>query len=72
MARTKDKTETRKKEIIESFQQVISEEGIEGASIGKIAANTGIHPSLIIHYFKNKVIGIREFTNIKTVYVSAI
>lgn len=54
MARTKDKTETRKKEILESFQQVISEEGIEGASMGKIAANMGIHPSLIIHYFKNK------------------
>ena len=30
------------------------EEGIEGSSIGKIAAHLDIHPSLIIHYFKNK------------------
>ena len=54
MARKKDKAEIRKKEILEHFQQVLSEEGIEGASIGKIANKMGIHPSLIIHYFKTK------------------
>ncbi len=46
--------ETRKPEILENFYQVIIAEGIEGASIGKIARRMDIHPSLIIHYFKNK------------------
>jgi AcrR family transcriptional regulator len=44
----------RKPEILENYYQVMIEEGIEGASIGKIAARMNIHPSLIIHYFKNK------------------
>ena len=46
--------EIRKPEILENYYQVIIEEGIEGASIGKIANRMGIHPSLIIHYFKTK------------------
>lgn len=46
--------ETRKPEIFENFYQVIIAEGIEGASIGKIARRMNIHPSLIIHYFKTK------------------
>jgi AcrR family transcriptional regulator len=33
---------------------VLIEEGLEGASIGKIADRLNIHPSLIIHYFKTK------------------
>lgn len=45
---------TRRPEILENFYQVIIAEGIEGASIGKIAERMNIHPSLIIHYFKNK------------------
>jgi len=44
----------RKPEILESYYQVLIQEGIEGASIGKIAKHLDIHPSLIIHYFKNK------------------
>jgi AcrR family transcriptional regulator len=44
----------RKPEILESYYQVLVREGIEGASIGKIARHLDIHPSLIIHYFKNK------------------
>ncbi len=44
----------RKPEILENYYQVMIEEGIEGASIGKIAGRMNIHPSLIIHYFKNK------------------
>jgi AcrR family transcriptional regulator len=44
----------RKPDILESFYQVLIQEGLEGASIGKIADRIGIHPSLIIHYFKNK------------------
>ena len=44
----------RKPEILESYYQVLIQEGLEGASIGKIADRLNIHPSLIIHYFKNK------------------
>jgi len=44
----------RKPDILESYYQVLIQEGLEGASIGKIAERIGIHPSLIIHYFKNK------------------
>jgi AcrR family transcriptional regulator len=41
-------------EILEHYYQVIISEGIEGASIAKVAKRMDIHPSLIIHYFKNK------------------
>ena len=44
----------RKPEILESYYQVMIQKGIEGASISKIAERLDIHPSLIIHYFKNK------------------
>ena len=44
----------RKPEILESYYQILIQEGIEGASISKIAKHMDIHPSLIIHYFKNK------------------
>jgi len=44
----------RKPDILESYYQVLIAEGLEGASIGKVANQTGIHPSLIIHYFKTK------------------
>jgi len=50
----KDKSETRKPEILENFFEVMKEEGLEGASIAKIAKRMDIHPSLIIHYFKTK------------------
>ena len=54
MARPRDKAETRKKEILESFYAVLAEQGLEGASMAKIASRMGIHPSLIVHYFSNK------------------
>ncbi|MEE4114120.1 MAG: TetR/AcrR family transcriptional regulator [Desulfobacteraceae bacterium] len=44
----------RKPDILESYYQVLIQEGLEGTSISKIANRIGIHPSLIIHYFKNK------------------
>jgi AcrR family transcriptional regulator len=44
----------RKPEILESYYQVMIQEGIEGTSISKIAQRLDINPSLIIHYFKNK------------------
>ncbi|UCE55897.1 MAG: TetR family transcriptional regulator [Desulfobacterales bacterium] len=52
--RKNQKAEIRKPEILENYYQVLSEEGFEGASIGKIAKRMNIHPSLIIHYFKSK------------------
>jgi AcrR family transcriptional regulator len=52
--RKRHKAETRKPEILENYYQVLIEEGFEGTSIGKIAKRMRIHPSLIIHYFKNK------------------
>jgi len=52
--RKNSKIEHRKPEILENYYQVIIEEGIEGASIAKIAKRMNIHPSLIIHYFKTK------------------
>ncbi|MCD6571200.1 MAG: TetR family transcriptional regulator C-terminal domain-containing protein [Deltaproteobacteria bacterium] len=53
MAR-KSKAGVRKREILEHFYQVLAKEGLEGASIGKIAKHMGMHPSLVIHYFKTK------------------
>ena len=44
----------RKPDILESYYQILIREGLEGASISKIANRIGIHPSLIIHYFKTK------------------
>ncbi len=46
--------EMRKPDILKHFFDLILEEGIEGASIGKVAKKMKIHPSLIIHYFENK------------------
>ncbi|MBN2284458.1 MAG: TetR family transcriptional regulator [Deltaproteobacteria bacterium] len=54
MARKKDKAPIRRKEILEHFQNVIVDEGVEGASIAKIANRMGTHPSLLIHYFSSK------------------
>lgn len=52
--RKNSSAKTRKPEILEQYYQVMIAEGFEGASIGKIADRMGIHPSLIIHYFKTK------------------
>lgn len=54
MVRPRTDTETGKREILQSFCEVLSEEGLEEASIAKTADRNGTHPSLIIHYFSNK------------------
>ncbi len=54
MARPNDKAPIRKKEILEHFYKVLNDEGIEGASLAKIARSMGVHPSLLIHYFSSK------------------
>ena len=50
----KPKTEIRRREILEHFYLVLIEEGLQGASIAKIAKHMGVHPSLLIHYFSTK------------------
>jgi AcrR family transcriptional regulator len=54
----------RKPEILKSFYQTIVEEGIEGASVGKVARKMGIHPSLIMHYFSTKENMMREMVDL--------
>ena len=44
----------RKAEILKHFYEVLVKEGLEGASIAKIAKHMGIYPGHITHYFKNK------------------
>ncbi len=46
--------ELRRPDILKNYYQVILKEGVEGASIAKVAKRMKIHPSLIIHYFGNK------------------
>jgi AcrR family transcriptional regulator len=52
--RVRKNAELRKPEILKSFYKTIVEEGMEGASIGKVAKRMDIHPSLIMHYFSTK------------------
>ncbi|CAB1079391.1 hypothetical protein JY97_10500 [Alkalispirochaeta odontotermitis] len=47
-------SDVRKPEILDHFIQVINEEGLDGASIAKVAGRMGIYPSLISHYFGNR------------------
>lgn len=46
--------ERRKPAILKAFYDVIESEGFENASVAKVAARAGVHPSLIIHYFETK------------------
>lgn len=52
--RQRQNAQVRKPEIVRSFYRTILEYGFEGASIARVAARVDIHPSLILHYFKNK------------------
>jgi AcrR family transcriptional regulator len=44
----------RQKGIIKAFYQVARREGLENASIAKVALVLDVNPSLVIHYFKSK------------------
>lgn len=46
--------EIRQKEILKSFYQVAKNEGLENASIAKVAQKVDFNPSLIMHYFKTR------------------
>ena len=52
--RKNQNADLRKPEILEGYYRVLIDEGLEGASISKIAKHLDIHPSLILHYFGNK------------------
>jgi len=44
----------RQKGIIKAFYKVARKEGLENASIAKVAAVLEVNPSLVIHYFSTK------------------
>src|SRR5690606_4403855 len=44
----------RQKAIIKAFYKVARKEGLENASIAKVAAVLEVNPSLVIHYFSSK------------------
>ncbi len=46
--------EQRKAEIIKAFYAVAKKEGLENASISKVADYAKINPSLVMHYFKTR------------------
>ena len=50
----KSKAAVRKREILEHFYNILKEEGLEKASIAKVAKRMAVNPSLLIHYFKTK------------------
>ncbi|MCG2461482.1 TetR/AcrR family transcriptional regulator C-terminal domain-containing protein [Flavobacteriaceae bacterium F89] len=54
----------RQKEIVEAFYKVARREGLEHASLAKVAGEMGINPSLVSHYFGSKnalIFGLIEF-----------
>jgi len=55
--------EIRRKEIVTAFYQVAKKEGLENASIAKVAKKMEINPSLVMHYFNTKEDLIYELIN---------
>jgi len=50
----KSLADKRKPEILDHFYQVLIKEGLQGASIAKIATHMGVNSSLLTHYFHSK------------------
>ena len=50
----KSMADTRRQEIIAAFYRCVNSEGLANASIRKIAAQAGVQPSVIHHYFKDR------------------
>ncbi|MDT7828835.1 TetR family transcriptional regulator [Pricia sp. S334] len=46
--------EVRQKETVEAFYQVAKKEGLENASLAKVAKEMGVNTSLVLHYFGSK------------------
>jgi AcrR family transcriptional regulator len=51
----RDKSETRRREILEACYQVVAKSGLEGATLKSIGREMGVAPSLLMHYFASKV-----------------
>ena len=49
-----ERSQQRRREMLEAYYQTLLEEGLQGASIAKIARRLGVPPSLLIHYFGTK------------------
>jgi AcrR family transcriptional regulator len=47
-------SEIRKPEILRHFYEVLTEEGLEGASLQKVAEHMGVNKGLLLHYFNTK------------------
>jgi len=50
----KSRADTRKPEIVEHLYKVMTTEGLQGATLSKVAESMGVNSSLLIHYFKSK------------------
>jgi len=46
--------EERRKELVKSFSLVLARRGYEGATIAAVAAEAGVAPGLVHHYFRSK------------------
>ncbi len=54
MPRPADKSPFRKLEIMKSFYKVLVDEGLQDASMARIAKRMGVQPSLLVHYYSTK------------------
>lgn len=52
--RRDERVRLRRREMLAAYYQVLKDEGLQGASIAKIARRLGVPPSLLIHYFGTK------------------
>lgn len=59
----KSKLDIRKIEILGHLYKVIKEQGLEGASLAKVANSMGVYPSMLVHYFKTKDQMMAEFVD---------
>lgn len=50
----KSKLDDRRSEMLLHYYEVLKTEGVEGASLAKVAERMKCYPSILIHYFKNK------------------
>ncbi|MCP4024241.1 MAG: TetR/AcrR family transcriptional regulator, partial [Desulfobacteraceae bacterium] len=48
------RSDTRKPEIINHLYQVLSQEGLQGTTLSKVAEHLGIATSVLLHHFKTK------------------
>jgi AcrR family transcriptional regulator len=49
-----ERSQQRRREMLEAYYQTLLDEGLQGASIAKIARRLDVPPSLLIHYFGTK------------------